>query len=379
MRLFSNITRARFIERPNRFVVVCDAGTGPMRAFLPNPGRLLELLLPGAWLYIEESSNPARKLRYTVVAVERLGRPVILHTHRANDIAEWLVGEGVVPGLAGAEVVAREVTVGRSRFDLLLRKDGEELLTEVKSCTLFGEKAAMFPDAVTVRGRRHIKELAGLSTGRTRGAVIFIVYNPDARYFLPDYHTDLEFSRTLIAARDRVEVLPLAVTVDEGLEVRPEARVLSIPWEVLEREARDGGSYLVVLRLAGKEAVRVGGLGTVVFRPGYYVYVGSAKTNLTKRVERHKRFRKRLRWHIDYLRAVSTVHAVLPVRTTDDVECGLARAVAGLSDGEAPGFGSSDCRCKSHLFHFDSDPLRNPAFHSILGYYRMDRLFDRPR
>ena len=134
---------------------------------------------------------------------------------------------------------------------------------------------------------------------------------------------------------------------------------------------------MLILELPEGRTITVGGLGEVPFRKGYYLYVGSARKNLSKRMERHKRKRKRLRWHIDYLREASRFHACLPVRTGEDMECLLAEALRGMAR-EVPGFGSSDCQCPSHLFHFEEDPLKTPSFHTMLQHFRMDRLLEAP-
>jgi sugar fermentation stimulation protein A len=96
---------------------------------------------------------------------------------------------------------------------------------------------------------------------------------------------------------------------------------------MLTREARDAGSYLLVLRLPGRRTLPVGSLGDVTFRAGYYIYVGSAKKNLARRIQRHHRLRKNLFWHIDYLRDAADWVAALPIRTADDIECALAGAM----------------------------------------------------
>jgi len=372
------VTKAAFVERPNRFVVVCErvekGKKQRVKAFLPNPGRLWELLFPGSVLYLEKSANAGRKLSHTVVAVERDGVPVLLNTHGANRVARHLVERGLVPGLAGWKVKKSEYTLGRSRFDFLLERDGREMVLEVKSCTLYGARVAMFPDAVTERGRRHVKELTRLEDGR-EGVVLFVVYYPGAKYFMPDHHTDLAFARTLLAAREKVRVLPVAVSVNPDLSVEPAARPVEIPWKLIEGEAVDGGSYMMIMRLPRARVIEAGGLGRVRLERGFYIYVGSARRNLTARVARHKRKRKRMRWHVDYLRDVCDVSAALPVRTRDDIECELAGAVAGLYPAPVPGFGSSDCRCASHLFHSREDPLDSPAFHEVLRHYRMERYF----
>ena len=121
----------------------------------------------------------------------------------------------------------------------------------------------------------------------------------------------------------------------------------------------------------------MGGLGRLGLRRGFYIYVGSAKKSLSKRLERHKRLKKKAFWHIDYLRAASELRAVLPVRSTDRLECEISRSLHTLAEWVVPGFGSSDCACPSHLFGIGENPLANPAFHNLLQHFRMERLIDK--
>ena len=121
MRFFSDTRTATFIERPNRFVLVCSLSGKRIRAYLPNPGRLQELLFPGVKVWLEGSDDPGRKMAYTAVAIaDQGGDPVVLHTHAMNDVAQHLLERGLVPGLEGTRIAGREVTRGRSRFDFLL-------------------------------------------------------------------------------------------------------------------------------------------------------------------------------------------------------------------------------------------------------------------
>lgn len=373
LRLFDKVRHARFLHRPNRFIVECLIDGRKRRAYLPNPGKLRELLLPGAKLYLTENAAPAAT-RFTCVAVEREGAPVMLHTHRSNTVARWLLARGAVPGFEGCRVVRPEVTRGGSRFDFLLEKAGRELLLEVKSCTLFGSEIAMFPDAETLRGRRHLLELAELSRQGTPGGVLFIVHSPRVRYFMPEHHTDLAFARALCEVRHDLTVTALGIGWTEDLVPFSSPRQLEIPWDLIEGESHDCGDYLVVLRLRGAQRIEIGGLGAIPFRKGYYIYVGSARKGLTRRIERHRRLRKRPFWHIDYLRERADFIAALPVRSSDRLECALAAAVAGSAEWSVPGFGSSDCGCPSHLFGRESDPLSSPDFSALLQQFRIDRL-----
>ncbi len=375
MKFFDPIIPAVFRSRPNRFVVHCTIGKKTVQAYLPNPGRLWELLLPDARLaLVRLPPQQERKLDHVVVGVEHDGRWIMLHTHRTNAVAQHLIETNNVPGLEGAAIVQPEYRIGKSRFDFLLKKDGRDVLLEVKSCTLFHHTLAMFPDAISARAVKHLRELEALSQQGYGAAVLFVVHSPCMRYFLPEHHTDLEFSRTLLSVKDRVLVRAVGVEWDEGLALGSIARNLVIPWDLADREAHDCGSYIVILHLAKDETILIGGLGTIRFRKGFYCYAGSAKQSLSKRLARHGRARKKLHWHIDYLRERASMHAAIPIRTEADLECAIASGLAKIADQEIPGFGSSDCACASHLFRMQEDPLQRPSFIKLLLQFRMGLL-----
>ena len=190
--LYDTIVKATYVSRPNRFVVnvqllgaedysdshteADDTMTIPMNkqgvaqddtvivgnsetvlAHLPNPGRMWELLFPGVVMYLVPHDKPDAKTKYRVVGIERDGQVIMLDTNYSNDVAQHLIENKLIPEWEQWRVVRREYTVGKSRFDLLLTNDeGEEFLLEVKSCTLFSDHGAMFPDAITERGRKHL-------------------------------------------------------------------------------------------------------------------------------------------------------------------------------------------------------------------------------
>ena len=374
MHFFGLFEKASFIDRPNRFLVRCRMENQEILAFLPNPGRLQELLFPGAPIYLIRASEPGhRRYTYTVVAVEREGIPIMLHTHRCNDVARFLLERGRVPGLEKARVLGREITIGHSRFDFLLDLAGEEIILEVKSCTLVGRHTAMFPDAVTARGSRHLRELAELSAKGRKTAVLFLIHWPKVNDFRPDYHTDLTFAQTMLACRERVLFLPISIKWQKDLSLGQRIKRLNIPWASIEKEAKDRGSYLLILKLPDPKSIPIGKLGVLSFRPGYYIYVGSAMANLSARMERHRRLRKRFHWHIDYLRAEAEFQAVLPIRSSRSLECRLAEEMEKICRWSYPGFGCSDCTCPSHLFGLPTDPFQSKEFMALLQHFRLDR------
>ena len=373
--LFTDIIKGTFIRRPNRFVVHCSVEGGVLDAYLPNPGRLWELFLPGRIIYlVRRPPGGSGALTHMAVAVEREGIPLLLHTHLNNAVAAALIGTKRIPGLEDAMVVRAEVRVGHSRFDFLLERGGRPFYLEVKSCTLVGGCIAMFPDAVTARGKRHLEELAALSRRGTACGVLFLVHWPQARFFLPDYHTDLEFARTFAAVRKDLLIKAVSLTWRPDLSLAPEIRDVAIPWDTVEQEAKDSGSYVILLHVPRGVTATVGSLGEVDFSAGYYLYVGTARRALTKRLERHLRKRTTAHWHIDYLKGYAEKCTAIPIRSSEPLEHELARAVGRIADWCVAPFGSSDCDCPGHLFFFSGNPFERKAFIDLLLHFRIDRL-----
>ena len=375
---FGQTLEAAFLERPNRFLVRCIADElGVIDAFLPSPGRLWELLLPGATLYLSpatpsETSYPSdRKTNYTVLAVQRKGRPIFLHTRLTNQVARYLIERKLIPSLEGAEVVKQEVFHGKSRFDFLLREHARDLYLEVKSCTLFGNGVAMFPDAVTERGKRHLLELAEMARNGIRSIMLFIVHYPHVRWFMPDFHTDYDFSLNMLKVRNDLMILPAAIEWKSDLSIGQQVKILEIPWEYLAQEIGDRGSYLLVLELERRKTIKIGRLDTIMFQKGYYIYVGSAMSNLRARIKRHSQKRKKGHWHVDYLTPAADGFLSIPIRSSQRQECEIALALSSVMKSGPSGFGSSDCHCVTHLFWSEKDPLQMEAFLNVLQRFRM--------
>ena len=136
-----------------------------------------------------------------------------------------------------------------------------------------------------------------------------------------------------------------------------------------------GGAYLLVLSLRAPTRIAVGALGTIDFPEGTYAYAGSALAALEPRVRRHFSSEKRLHWHIDHLLARSRPVEALLLRSDEDLECTINEMVGRMEGAHphAPGFGSSDCRCRTHLHRIDQRCL------SSLEEFFPERLVPRPR
>ena len=221
------------IERVNRFAVNVNIADKTEYAAMANPGRMKELMIPGTRCLLLPSNNPERKTRFTLLFVHHNGGWVSLHSHLANDLFAETVENRIIPELSDYRVLRREVTVGRSRLDFLLcaKSLGEDVVevrpgrdfcyVEVKSCTLVEQGTARFPDAPTIRGARHMRELADLATLGYRCAVVFIMQRGDAKRFLPHREMDPDFAEALVNARNTgVEAYAVSCTVDDH-QIRP--------------------------------------------------------------------------------------------------------------------------------------------------------------
>ncbi|HAA83930.1 MULTISPECIES: DNA/RNA nuclease SfsA [Thermodesulfobacterium] len=376
--LFPKIS-AIFIERVNRFVVkikIKDGLSGSTYdfAYLPNPGRLWELLLEGTELLV--FPNPKNsKLPYTVLACKKRENYVLLHTHLTNHIVSTLIGEEKIPFYKNFQVEKKEPISGKGRFDLLLKnlRSQEKILLEIKTCTLFGEKIAMFPDAETKRGQRHLVELLELSKKGYQTEMLFVVMNPEVKYFLPAYHIDFNFSSWFLKLKEKINLRAISLTWDSTFTEVTRINLVDIPFDLLEQELKDQGAYLLVFRIAQPVNLVIN-QKTFFIKPGFYIYVGSAMQGLAARIKRHLRKNKKFHWHIDYLLTYAHSIVPIPIRSSEKIECALASDVGKLSEGFVPGFGATDCKCFSHLFYFSCSPFQNSDFHELIIKYRIDRL-----
>jgi len=372
MKLFTNSLTGTFVRRPNRFVVEAETRKGLISAHCPNPGRMLELLLPDTRLILESSSNLNRKYPYTLVAAYYKNKVIPLHSSRVNQAAEQLFLPHFFPE---ATCVSREYTAGTSRFDFYIEEKGKRHLIEVKGCTLVHNGVAMFPDAPTLRGSRHIHELLQLNREGFQSHLLIVIMHGDANLFIPDIHTDPRFALAFAEAEKEVSMKAVSLEAGSDGTALPVSFEIPVDTRPVELVRKNTGIYLIIITFLKRKSVSVGSLGTIDFAPGFYVYTGSAKSILAGRVGRHVRKRKTKRWHIDYLVAEADGVQALPVYTGHDLECPAALGVAELAEKPIPGFGCSDCRCESHLHYFKNRPFHSPDFNDFILTLRHSTAF----
>ncbi len=362
--------RTEYIRRPNRFVMELETPNGPLKAYVPNTGRMSEFRFPGHPFFIAAADMP--KYRYRIVATRYQGSYVFLDTVKVNDVFHRILQDRRITPFPKAIHIRREFTIADSRFDFLLHyPDGKKALIEVKSCTLCHNGVAMFPDAPTERGCKHLRHLDALTAQGYATYVVFLITHAKAGKFIPNYHVDYAYGQTFLKA-ENVQYKAYSIGMANPVEVDLNTlREVVIDMPAVARNCQKGGSYLLVLHNAQDQHIRVGSLGAVYFPQGYYIYVGSGMNSLDSRLKRHRRKRKKPFWHIDYLtpdhfKPVQTY----PLRSRQRFESPLATAMAALADDKINGFGATDTPEDSHLFYFQQDPRRRPAFLKIILDYR---------
>ena len=214
---YRQIEEAVFLARPNRFVAEVERPDGSrLRAHVKNTGRCAELLVPGARVYLEGADNPRRATPCDLVAVEKRvpgGVRLINMDSAAPNLAagEWLASGGLGP----LEGLRAEQRAGDSRLDFAARQQGRPVYIEVKGCTLEQDGLALFPDAPTLRGLKHLRTLTALAGQGARCCVLVVIQMQGVRAFAPNWATQPEFGRALqqaAAAGVEIHAMDCAVT-----------------------------------------------------------------------------------------------------------------------------------------------------------------------
>jgi sugar fermentation stimulation protein A len=206
------------LKRYKRFLADVGLENGTtITAHCPNSGSMQACSEPGRPVFVSFHDNPKRKLKYTWELIQMPGSLVGVNTQVPNRLVYHSILNGMVKELRGYDTVKREVKVGQhSRLDLMLSGPGRRsCFVEVKNCTLVDDGVALFPDAVTTRGRKHLLELQTLVAEGCRCAMFYLIQRMDARVFKPADHIDPAYGQALReTVRKGVEVLAYDVHID---------------------------------------------------------------------------------------------------------------------------------------------------------------------
>jgi sugar fermentation stimulation protein A len=234
MQIEEELLRGRLKRRYKRFladVVLEDGSTETVHC--PNPGRMTSCVEPDWEVLLSRSKNKARKLPLTLEMTHNGDSWIGVNTHRANSVVSEAILTGKIPELSDYDSLQREVSDGRSsRFDIFLpaKKPGlQPCFVEVKSVTLLCQNDVLaFPDAVTVRGKRHLEGLCELVTQGYRCVMFFLIQRSDGKVLRPAWDVDPAYCQALIESQERgVEILAYRAKLD------PPVLVLDAPVPVL--------------------------------------------------------------------------------------------------------------------------------------------------
>lgn len=204
---YENMVMGTFLCRPNRFVAHVEIEGEVEIVHVKNTGRCKELLPKGARVWCQKSDHPGRKTKYDLICVQKGTRLINMDSQAPNAaVGEWLRG-----GCFGdVSQVRPEVTYGNSRFDFAFQKDGKSCFMEVKGVTLENDGVCAFPDAPTLRGAKHLKELTQAAKEGYDAYVLFVIQMENVQYLHPNDATDPEFGDALRqAVQSGVNVLAM--------------------------------------------------------------------------------------------------------------------------------------------------------------------------
>jgi sugar fermentation stimulation protein A len=213
------------VSRPNRFLLIADVfgddGTvlKGERVHVHDPGRLREIIFSGNRIRIRKAEGKSRSTGWDLISGKVHGDWVLVNSSFHRVLSESILSNPDLSPIKDIDKIEPEYRIGRSRLDFhLIMKDRTSVFLEVKGCTLSKGGKALFPDAPTIRGKRHVDELMRLASEGHGASIMILVLGPAAECFSPNFDTDPDFSLTLMKAIEMgVEVHPIALCLDRQI------------------------------------------------------------------------------------------------------------------------------------------------------------------
>jgi len=224
--IYKNIQKARFLNRPNRFIAHIDIDGKTEVCHVKNTGRCKELLTENATVFVQESDNPNRKTKYDLISVLKGEKLINMDSQIPNKVfGEWAQSSVFFGKI---NFLKAEKTFENSRFDYYIETDNDKIFVEVKGVTLEQDGVVMFPDAPTERGVKHINELCRCIDNGYKAYIFFIIQMDNAKYFTPNRKTHPQFAEALKAAAEKgvgvyaldCKVSENSIAADKFVEVR---------------------------------------------------------------------------------------------------------------------------------------------------------------
>jgi len=227
MQFETTLQTATLIKRYKRFLADVTTAEGKeITVHCPNSGSMRGCSTPGSQVMLSTSPNPKRKYPQTFEMVKEGDTWIGVNTMLTNKIVAEAILEGRIRELQNIDTLTREVVTSKSsRLDLLLERGKEKIYVEIKNCSLVEDGWAMFPDAVTARGTKHLNELATLVEQGHKGIIFFCIQRTDADRFRPAAHIDPLYAETLAEVSKKgvqilayqAEVLPESIIIQKSI------------------------------------------------------------------------------------------------------------------------------------------------------------------
>ncbi len=216
--LYSKTKEAIFVNRPNRFIAYVLIDGKEEIVHVRNTGRCRELLIPGVRVILDDcSNNPNRKTRYSLIAVYKGDMLVNMDSQVPNLVVYDSLISNKIEGLENLNLVKREVTYEKSRFDLYFESDSHKGFIEVKGVTLEEDSIARFPDAPTLRGTKHVLEMIEAVDEGYIGIIFFLIQMRGPKEFRLNWEMDKSFSEAVkLASKKGVQIMAYDSIVSEN-------------------------------------------------------------------------------------------------------------------------------------------------------------------
>ena len=220
---YKNVIQAKFLKRINRFIAEIEVGKEVSVCHVKNTGRLRELLVSGAEIYVQQHDDEKRKTKYSLIAVKKGSEVINIDSQAPNKVFYEWVNKGLFIG--DADLVKPETAFGNSCFDCYIEQNERKIFVEVKGVTLEREGVALFPDAPTERGVKHLRELCECVRQGYEAFIVFVIQMKGVHKFSPNKQMHKEFSEALIECkREGVNIIavdcivsPDSLVIDEQI------------------------------------------------------------------------------------------------------------------------------------------------------------------
>jgi len=206
-----------FLKRLNKFLCEVLINEEKVFAHVHDPGRLNELLFYGNKVLLKSENNPKRKTKFDLICAYKNNHWVLVHSGYHRKIAEKIIETGIIEELKNFKRIISEKKYKNCRIDFLLKNEKQSLWLEVKGCTLTIDGKALFPDAPTKRGTKHLNTLIEICENGDNAGILILIFRKDSKCFSPNYYTDPEFAEKFnILEKKGVKIFPVLLGFEDN-------------------------------------------------------------------------------------------------------------------------------------------------------------------